>query len=111
MSNLRNKVILIGHLGNDPEIKDFESGKKVARCSLATHHFYKDAQGERVEQTQWHQLVAWSKMAEIIEKYVKKGQEIAVEGMLTSRSYEDKEGDKRSVTEVVLSELVMLGKK
>ena len=94
MSNLRNKVILIGHLGNDPEVKDLESGTKVANFSLATNDYYKDPQGERVENTQWHYLVAWNKTAEILEKYVKKGQEVAIEGKLTNRSYDDKEGNK-----------------
>ena len=111
MSNLRNKVILIGHLGNDPEIKNLESGSKVANFSLATNDYYKDPQGERVENTQWHYLVAWNKTAEILEKYVKKGQEVAVEGKLTNRSYDDKEGNKRYVTEVLVNELVLLGKK
>ena len=111
MSNLRNKVILIGHLGNDPEVKDLESGTKVANFSLATNDYYKDPQGERVENTQWHQLVAWNKTAEILEKYVKKGQEVAVEGKLTNRSYDDKEGNKRYVTEVLVNELVLLGRK
>ena len=111
MSNLRNKVILIGHLGNDPEVKDLESGTKVAKFSLATNDYYKDPQGERVENTQWHYLVAWNKTAEILEKYVKKGQEVAIEGKLTNRSYDDKEGNKRYVTEVVVNELVLLGKK
>ncbi|MDA8728669.1 single-stranded DNA-binding protein [Flavicella sp.] len=111
MSNLRNKVILIGHLGNDPEVKDLESGTKVANFSLATNDYYKDPQGERVENTQWHYLVAWNKTAEILEKYVKKGQEVAIEGKLTNRSYDDKEGNKRYVTEVVVNELVLLGKK
>lgn len=111
MSNLRNKVILIGHLGNDPEVKDLESGTKVANFSLATNDYFKDPQGERVENTQWHNLVAWNKTAEILEKYVKKGQEVAIEGKLTNRSYDDKEGNKRYVTEVVVNELVLLGKK
>ena len=111
MSNLRNKVILIGHLGNDPEIKNLESGSKVANFSLATNDYYKDPQGERVENTQWHYLVAWNKTAEILEKYVKKGQEVAIEGKLTNRSYDDKEGNKRYVTEVVVNELVLLAKK
>ena len=111
MSNLRNKVILIGHLGNDPEVKDLGSGTKVANFSLATNDYYKDPQGERVENTQWHYLVAWNKTAEILEKYVKKGQEVAIEGKLTNRSYDDKEGNKRYVTEVVVNELVLLGKK
>jgi single-strand DNA-binding protein len=110
MSTLRNKVQLIGNLGQDPEIINLESGKKLAKFSLATNESYKNAQGEKTTQTDWHSLVAWNKTADIIEKYVTKGKEIAIEGKLTSRSYEDKEGQKRYVTEVVVNELLMLGK-
>lgn len=101
MSNLRNKVQLIGHLGGEPEIVNLESGKKLAKVSLATNDSYKNANGERVEDTQWHNLVMWNKTAEVVEKYLKKGQEIAIEGKLTSRSYDDKDGNKRYITEVV----------
>lgn len=111
MSNLRNKVQLIGHLGSEPEIMNLESGKKLAKFSLATNDSYKNANGERVEDTQWHNLVMWNKTAEIVEKYVKKGQEIAIEGKLTSRSYDDKDGNKRYITEVVVSELSMFSNK
>jgi single-strand DNA-binding protein len=111
MSNLRNKVLLIGYLGNDPEIVHLESGKKLAKFSLATHDSFKNAAGEKIEDTQWHNLIIWNRTVEIVEKYVKKGQEIAVEGKLTSRSYEDKEGNKRYITEVLVSELLMLGRK
>ncbi|WP_299113971.1 single-stranded DNA-binding protein [uncultured Winogradskyella sp.] len=110
MNTLRNKVQLIGNLGNDPEIITLESGKKLAKFSLATNESYKNAQGEKVTQTDWHNLIAWNKTADIIEKYVTKGKEIAIEGKLTSRSYDDKEGQKRYVTEVVVNELLMLGK-
>ncbi|RDY57847.1 single-stranded DNA-binding protein [Flagellimonas nanhaiensis] len=109
MSTLRNKVTLIGNVGQEPEIRDLESGKKVAKISLATNESYKNGKGEKVTDTQWHNLVAWGKTAEIIEKYVTKGKEIAIEGKLTSRSYEDKEGNKRYVTEVVVSEILLLG--
>ncbi len=111
MSNLRNKVLLIGYLGNDPEIVRLDSGKKLAKFSLATHDSFKNAVGEKIEDTQWHNLIIWNRTVEIVEKYVKKGQEIAVEGKLTSRSYEDKEGNKRYITEVLVSELLMLGRK
>ena len=111
MSTLRNKVQLIGNLGNAPEIVNLESGKKLAKFSIATNESYKNAQGEKVQDTQWHNLVAWGKTAEIIEKYVVKGSEIAVEGKLTSRTYDDKEGNKRFITEVVVSEVLMLGGK
>ena len=110
MSTLRNKVQLIGHVGNDPEIKIFDGGKKLTKLNIATNESYKNDKGEKVEETQWHNLVAWGKTADIIEKYVVKGKEIAIEGKLTHRSYEDKNGEKRYVTEVVIDELLMLGK-
>ncbi len=111
MNTLRNKVQLIGNLGKDPEIITLESGKKLAKFSLATNDSYKNAEGEKVTQTDWHNLIAWGKTAEIVEKYVTKGKEIAIEGKLTSRSYETKEGEKRYVTEIVVNELLMLGGK
>lgn len=110
MSTLKNKVQLIGHVGNDPEIKTFDGGKKLAKLSIATNESYKNDKGEKVEETQWHNLIAWGKTADIIEKYVIKGKEIAIEGKLTHKSYEDKSGEKRYVTEVVIDELLMLGK-
>ena len=111
MSTLRNKVQLIGNLGNDPEIITMDSGKKLAKFSIATNDIYKNAQGEKVTDTQWHNVVAWGKTADIIEEYVTKGKEVAIEGKLTSRSYDDKEGNKRYITEVVCYELLMLGNK
>ena len=110
MSTLRNKVQLIGHVGNDPEIKTFDGKKKLAKLNVATNESYKNDKGEKVEETQWHSLIAWGKTADIIEKYVVKGKEIAIEGKLTHRSYEDKNGEKRYVTEVVIDELMLLGK-
>ena len=111
MSTLRNKVQLIGNLGNDPEIITLDSGKKLAKFNIATNETYKNGQGEKVTDTQWHNVVAWNKTAEIIENYVTKGKEVAVEGKLTSRSYEDKEGQKRYITEVVCNEILLLGSK
>jgi len=111
MSTLRNKVQLIGNLGNNPEIITLDSGKKLAKFSIATNERYKNAQGEQVTDTQWHNIVAWNKTAEIIEKYLEKGSEIAIEGKLTSRSYDNKEGEKRYITEVICNELLMLGGK
>jgi single-strand DNA-binding protein len=111
MSTLRNKVQLIGHVGNDPEIKTFDGGKKLAKLNVATNESYKNEKGDKVEETQWHSLIAWGKTADIIEKYVVKGKEIAIEGKLTHRSYEDKTGEKRYVTEVVIDELLLLGSK
>ena len=110
MNTLRNKVQLIGNLGNDPEIINLESGKMLAKFSIATNESYKNAKGEKITDTQWHNIIAWGKTAEIVEKYVTKGKEIAIEGKLTSRSYETNEGEKRYVTEVVCNELLMLGK-
>ena len=106
-----NKVQLIGNIGNAPEIINLEGGKKVAKFSVATNESYKTAKGETVKETQWHNLVAWGKTAEIVEKYLTKGNEVAIEGKLTSRSYEDKAGVKKYVTEVVVNELLMLGGK
>ena len=111
MNSLRHKVQLIGNLGNDPEIITFEDGNKMAKFSLATNDSYKNAQGEKVTQTEWHNLIAWNKTAEIVEQYVTKGKEIAIEGKLTSRSYEDKGGQKRIITEVVVNEILMFGNK
>lgn len=110
MNALRNKVQLIGNVGNDPEIRNLEGGKKVANLTIATNESYRNDKGEKVEQTEWHRVVAWGKTAEIIEKYVTKGKEIAIEGKLTHRSYEDKNGEKRYVSEVVVSDVLLLGK-
>lgn len=110
MSTIRNQVQLIGHVGQDPEIKSFDGNKKLANFTIATNEVYKNEKGEKVEETQWHRLSAWGKTAEIIEKYVTKGKEVAIEGKLTHRSYDDKNGDKRYITEIVVSELLLLGK-
>ena len=110
MNTLRNKVQLIGHLGQDPEIVNMESGRTLAKFSLATNESYKNAKGEKVEQTNWHNIVAWGKTAQIIEKFVTKGKEVAIEGKLTNRSWDDKEGNKRYTTEIVCNELLMLSK-
>lgn len=109
MSTLRNKVQLIGHVGADPVMTNLESGKNLVRFSLATNESYKNAKGEKQTNTDWHSIVAWGKTAGIIDKYVTKGKEIAIEGKLTSRSYEDKDGTKRYVTEVVVGEILLLG--
>ncbi len=110
MNTLRNKVQLIGNLGNDPEIINLESGKMLAKFSIATNESYKNSKGEKITDTQWHNVVAWGKTAEIVEKYVTKGKEIAIEGKLTNRSWDDKDGNKRYTTEIVCSELLMFGK-
>jgi single-strand DNA-binding protein len=111
MYALKNKVQLIGNLGNAPEIKNTESGKKLARFSIATNEIYNNAKGEKVKETTWHNLVAWGKVAEIVEKYLNKGSEIAIEGKLINRSYTDKDGIKKYITEVQVNELLMLGSK
>ncbi|MBF4472715.1 MULTISPECIES: single-stranded DNA-binding protein [Flavobacterium] len=107
---MQNRVQLIGNTGNDPIIKTLDNGRKVANLSIATKEFYKNEKGERVEQTEWHPVVAWGKVAEIIEKFVTKGKQIAIDGKLTHRSYDDKNGEKRYITEVVVSEIMLLGK-
>lgn len=111
MSNLRNSVRLIGNLGAAPDVKSLDKGKKVARVNLATNESYKNAAGEKVTETCWHNLVAWGKTADIVEKYLDKGSEVAIEGKLTSRSYNNKEGEKKYITEIVVNEVLMLGKK
>ncbi len=109
MNTMKNRVQLIGHVGNDPEVKSFE-GRKVANLNIATNESFTNKKGEKVEQTEWHRLVAWGATAEIIEKYVTKGKEIAIEGKLSTKSYDDKEGNKRYITEVVISEIMLFGK-
>lgn len=109
--SLRNKVTLIGHTGKEVEIFNFENGNKQASVSIATNDYYTKANGEKVEETQWHNLVAYGKTVEIMEKYVPKGKEIAIEGKLTYRSYDDKDGVKRFVTEIRIEELILLGSK
>ena len=107
---MKNTVQLIGHVGQDPEVKSLEGGKKLANISIATNQFYFKDYGFKVEKTEWHRVTAWGKTAEIIEKYVTKGKEIAIEGKLTHRSYDDKDGVKRFITEVVANEVLLLGK-
>lgn len=111
MNALKNRVQLIGNLGNAPEVKTVTSGKKIARFSLATNENYRNAKGEKVTETQWHNLVAWGKLAEIAEKYLAKGKEVVVEGKLITKSYNDKDGNKRYSTEVEVHELLMMGGK
>lgn len=110
MNALKNKVQLIGNLGQDPEIVTLDNGSKLAKFSVATSESYKNAQGEKVEDVQWHNVVAWGKTADIVENYLSKGKQVAVEGKLTHRSYETKEGEKRYITEIRCNELLMLGK-
>lgn len=110
MSTLRNKVQLIGNLGNDPEIVTMESGKVLAKFSIATNESYRNSKGEKITDTQWHTVVAWGHNAKLAESYLVKGKEIALEGKLTSRSFDTKNGEKRYVTEIVCDQIVLLGK-
>ena len=111
MNNLRNRVQLIGHLGMNPEIKTLEKGSKLAKFSLATNDSYKNAQGEKITETEWHNIIAWNKTAELVESFLEKGKEVAVEGKLTTRSWEDENGVKKYITEMVCHEILFLGGK
>jgi single-strand DNA-binding protein len=111
MYALKNKVQLIGNLGNSPDVRIFEGGRKMARFSMATNENYRNAEGERITETQWHNLIAWGKLADIAERFLEKGKEVAIEGKLINRSYQDREGNKRYVTEIQVNELLLLGGK
>jgi len=104
-----NKAIVLGNLGQDPDVRSTSSGQMVANFSLATNRSWTDRNGQRQEQTEWHKIVAWAKLAEIIEQYLKKGDQVYIEGRLQTRSWEDKSGEKRYTTEIVAQEMVMLG--
>lgn len=108
MKTLRNKVNLIGNLGMNPEVRTIEGGTKVARVSIATNETYRNQKGEKISETQWHNLVAWGKTAEIFEKYTKAGSKVVVEGKLVNRQYTDKSGQKRFITEVLINEIMIL---
>ena len=111
MYALKNKVQLIGNLGNNPEIRTTEGGKKMAKFSVATNENYRTTKGDKVVETQWHNLVAWGKVADIAEQFLFKGSEVAIEGKLINRNYTDKDGNKHYVTEVQVNEILMLGDK
>ncbi len=111
MFALKNKVQLIGNLGSSPEVRNTEAGKKLVRFSVATNESYRNSKGEKVTETQWHNLIAWGNVAEIAQKYLTKGSEVAIEGKLVSRNYTDKEGNKKYITEIQVNELLMLGGK
>jgi len=110
MNALKNKVQLIGNLGQDPEVVNLDSGSKLAKFSIATNETYRNAKGEKVTDTQWHNIVVWGKLADVVENFLHKGSEVAVEGKLIHRSYENKEGEKRFISEIKCNELLMLGK-
>ena len=111
MNALKNKVQLIGRLGADVEVKTLESGTQLAKLNIATNESYKNKEGEWTDNTTWHNVVAWGKTAELAAQLLKKGSEVALEGKLSNRSYEDKDGNKRYVTEVVMSTFLNLSKK
>ncbi|MCD4694932.1 MAG: single-stranded DNA-binding protein [Bacteroidales bacterium] len=108
MNTLSNKVQLIGNMGGDPRMMEFNGGKKKANFSMATTEFYKNGEGEKVQETQWHNLVAWGKTAEIAEKFLKKGAKVAIEGKLTSRQYETKEGARKYINEVIVNDILLV---
>jgi single-strand DNA-binding protein len=110
MKSLRNSVQLIGRLGKDPEVKEFNKSKK-ASFSIATTDTYKNQKGEKVEDTQWHNIVIWGQLASVAETYLKKGMEVCVEGKLVHRNYETDKGEKRYLTEINVNDLLMLGGK
>lgn len=109
LQSIKNRVQLIGNLGANPDVRMTETGKKVVKFSMATNEIYRNAKGDKVKETQWHNLVCWGKVADVAEKYLIKGSEVAIEGKLTTRTYTDKEGNKKYVTEVQVNELLMLG--
>jgi single-strand DNA-binding protein len=108
MNSLKNRVTLIGNLGQDPETKTTETGKKVTRFTMATNDGYKNADGQKISETTWHNIVAWNGLSDIAEKFLKKGKEVAVEGRIVYRSYEDKKGATKNITEIVLNDLLLL---
>ena len=111
MSNLKNSITLMGHLGADPEFKQLENGKKLVKLRLATNEVYKNKNGDKVSDTQWHNCIAWGKQAELIHQYLSKGKEGMIRGKLTNRSYEDKNGVNKNLTEVIINEFSFVGKK
>lgn len=111
MNALKNKVQLIGNLGNAPEIKNTEKGRKLAKFSIATNETYYNAKGEKVVETQWHNVVAWGKIADVVEKYLTKGMEVAIEGKLMNNNYTDKDGIKRFITQIQVNEFLLIGPK
>jgi single-strand DNA-binding protein len=111
MNSIRNKVQLIGRLGQEPEILTFKDGNKIAKFSMAVDDSYKDKSGTKIERVYWHNIVVKGNLVTVVDTYVNKGQEIAVEGKLTNKTYNTKEGEKRYVTEILVSELLLLGGK
>lgn len=111
MMTIKNRVQLIGNLGAAPEVKDLDNGNKVARFTVATSDYYTNKKGEKISETQWHNIVIWGKLAGIAEKFLEKGSQVVIDGKLTTRNYTDKEGNKKYFTEIVANELLMMDKK
>lgn len=111
MKNLMNSVRLYGNVGKDPVVTQFENGNKVIKWSLATSERLKNGKGETIDDVQWHQLIAWGSLASVIEKYVKKGSKLAIEGKLNHRRYKTKNGEEREITEIVVKDVLLLEKK
>src|SRR5476649_1785318 len=109
MNTLKNSVRLVGNLGMDPEVKSFDNNRKLAKLSLATNETYKNNKGEKVTDTQWHNLVIWGAQAQLAGDMLKKGDEIAIEGRLANSNYTDKDGNKRYMTEIVVNEFIKFG--
>lgn len=109
MSSLKNRVILIGRLGQDPETKTLEGNKKVTHFTLATDESYKNAEGQKINEATWHNITAWNSLADVADRFLKKGKQVAVEGRIVYRTYEDKKGVTKNSTEIVLHDLVLLG--
>ena len=108
MNNLKNRVNLIGNLGMNPQVREIGNGRKVARFTIATSESYRNSKGDKVTETQWHNIVAWGSQATFAERYMEKGQQVAVEGKLTHRDYKDDKGEKHYITEVVVNEILIL---
>jgi len=108
MNNFKNRVNLIGNLGMNPQVREIGNGRKVARFTLATSESYRNNKGDKVTDTQWHNIVAWGSQATFAERYMEKGQQVAVEGKLTHREYKDSKGEKRYITEIVVNEILIL---
>jgi len=106
-----NKVILVGNVGKDPDIRHLDSGVSVASFPLATSETYRNKENEKVTNTEWHNIVVWRGLAEVVEKYVKKGDPLYIEGKIRSRSYDDKDGNKKYITEIIADNMQMLGSK
>lgn len=111
MMTIKNRVQLIGNLGAAPEVKNLDNGNKMARFTVATSDNYTNKKGEKVNETQWHNIVIWGKLAGIAEKYLEKGSQVVIDGKLTTRNYTDKEGVKKYFTEIVANELLMIDNK